>query len=171
MRKTFSEWKPVFYTVVVLALIAIVCQMALSQGFGPPQGQPHGRSGGQGQDRPAPPDPTSRLNHALTDAGAPALSSDQQAQIQALFETLHQAMEANKPDQSTQSLHQAYESAIQAGDLAAAQADAATIASQMAATQAANMKAEAAFAVGLVNVLKSNPSQIQALQQRMGADG
>jgi hypothetical protein len=115
-------------------------------------------------------DPLGMLKHALTDASAPALSTQQEQQLTQLIA----AFRDNRPDGPNETLeaaHHLYDNAIAAGNLAAANAQAAIIAQQIGADASAHLQAEAKFKIDALNVLKSNANQISALTQQFGTAG
>ena len=65
----------------------------------------------------------------------------------------------------------AYDNAIVAGNLAAANAQAAIIAQQISTDANTHLQAEAKFKIDALNVLKGNANQITALTQRFGTAG
>src|SRR4029079_2770190 len=72
------------------------------------------------------PDPLGFLKRAITEANAPALTTDQETQLTALITSFRNA-EPKGPDEALQAAHKAFNAAVLAGDLAAAQAQVATI--------------------------------------------
>ena len=116
-------------------------------------------------------DPLRPLKQALEDAGAQQLSSDQEGQLRALVKSFHDSQPRPGPDDPMRAAHRAYDQAILAGDVAAAQAQATTIANQMAATGSAQLRAEAGFQVQVLNILKAAGNQLPALLQRFGSAG
>jgi hypothetical protein len=145
----------------------IFCFASLCLAVGVLMAQPRRPQGPQG---PPERDPLGGLKHALTEAGAPALSTQQEQQLTQLIE----AFRDNRPDGPNETLeaaHHAYETAIAAGNLAAANAQAAIIAQQISADASARLQAEAKFKIDVLNVLKSNANQITALTQQFGTAG
>jgi len=78
----------------------------------------------QGQPR----DPLGFLKHAITEAGGPALTAQQETDLLALIESTRPAPPA--PDDSLKAAHEAFAAAVIAGDVATAQAQAAIIAAK-----------------------------------------
>jgi len=117
------------------------------------------------------PDPLMPLKHALEDAGAPALTSQQEDQLKTLVKNLRDARRSQAPDDALRTAHRAYDQAILAGNAAAAQAQATTIANQIAAHTSAHLQAEATFKINVLNILKTNDNQVGLLQQRFGTAG
>ena len=75
------------------------------------------------------------------------------------------------PEDAMRAAHRAYDQAILAGDVAAAQSLATTIANQMAAIGTAQLRAEAGFQVQVLNILKAGGNQVPSLLQRFGSAG
>jgi hypothetical protein len=140
---------------------------ALCLGVGALMAHPQHQQGPQG---PPQHNPLAVLKHALTEAGAPALSTQQEQQLTQLIE----AFRDTRPDGPSETLaaaHRAYDNAIIAGNLSAANAQAAIIAQQISADINTRLQAEAKFKIDALNVLKSNASQMAALTQRFGTGG
>jgi len=121
-------------------------------------------------------DPLRPLKQALEDAGASQLSSDQEVQLKALIKSFHDSLPkpgppGPGPDDAMRAAHRAYDQAILAGDVAAAQAQATAIANQMAAIGSAQLRAEASFQIQVLNILKAGGNQLPALLQRFGSAG
>jgi hypothetical protein len=81
---------------------------------------------------PQPPDILAGLKHALEEAGAPALSSAQETQLEDLIKAFRQAQNQSGPSDAVQAAHRAYDAAILAGNLSAAQSQATIIANALA---------------------------------------
>ena len=142
--------------IVLLLSFAIILPTTLAQ-----------RPGGP----PQPPDVLAGLKHALEEAGAPALSSAQETQLEDLIKAFRQAQSQSGPSDAVQAAHHAYDAAILAGNLSAAQAQATIIANALASATGARLQAQAKFEIDALNVLKTNPNQINALLQRVGSAG
>lgn len=112
----------------------------------------------QGQPR----DPLGFLKHAISEAGGPALTAQQETDLLALIEASRPTPPA--PDDSLKAAHEAFAAAVVAGDLAAAQAQAAIIAAKQAHFGTTRLAADAKFAVSAVGILKSG-GQLAALLQ------
>ena len=121
--------------------------------------------------QPSPPDPLARLNRALTDAGAPALNSTQEAQLTALITTARSNRPGHQPSPEVQAARAAYNNALLAGDTNTAVAQAAVIANATTAEIKTRLEADANFVVQALNILKSNGDQIGALQKSIGNEG
>lgn len=117
------------------------------------------------------PDSLRGLKHALETASAPALSSQQEEQLKTLIQQFRESRKSQGPNEALGAARKAYNDAIQAGDVAAASAQAQTIANLVAAQSSENLKAEAGFAIQALAVIKSNQQQYDALVQQFGASG
>ncbi len=117
------------------------------------------------QDRPQR-DALGFLKRAMTEANAPALTPDQEAQLKALITDFRNARPAG-PDEALDAAHTAYRNAILAGDLATAQAQATIIASRTAELSNTRLQAQAKFQIDVLSVLKSG-GQLDALKQKFG---
>lgn len=106
------------------------------------------------------------LKRALTEAGATALTSDQEMQLNTLITNYRNAL-PNGPDETLKAARAAYDAAVLAGDLTAAQAQATIIANRMAELSGARLQAEAKFQTDVVAVLKGG-GQLDALKQKLG---
>ncbi len=127
----------------------------------------------QPQQRPPAPPPhdlLAGLKHALTEAGAAALSAQQEQQLTQLIEAAHEN-HPKGPNETMEAARRAYDNAIVAGNLSAANAQAAIIVQQITTDTTARLQAEAKFKIDALSVLKSNSSQIAALTQRIGTAG
>jgi len=120
---------------------------------------------------PQPPDVLAGLKHALEEAGAPALSSAQETQLEDLIKAFRQSQSQNGPSDAVQAAHHAYDAAILAGNLSAAQSQATIIANALSSATSARLQAQAKFEIDALNVLKTNANQINALLQRVGSAG
>ncbi|MDA2938040.1 hypothetical protein MYX75_07245 [Acidobacteria bacterium AH-259-A15] len=127
------------------------------------------RFGGLGTDGPRTRDPLVILKRALSDAGAPALTAEQEGQLTSLIQDFRQARQPQGPNSSLQTARRAYEDAILAGDFAAAQAQAAIIADQTASSINASLQAQAEFKIQLLTML--NADQVSFLSERVGTKG
>jgi hypothetical protein len=113
-------------------------------------------------------DPLGFLKRMLTEAGAAGLTSDQETQLNALITDFRSARPA-EPDGSLMAAQTAYSNAILAGDLEAAQAQAAIIASRTAELAKARLQAVTKFQIDALSVLKSG-GQLDALKQKLGSE-
>jgi hypothetical protein len=146
------------FILCMLALVSVIVgtTFALAQGPGVPRERPQ-------------PEPLRGLKHALTEAGAPALSAEQESALKTLVSDFRANLP--QPDESVRTAHQALDAAILSGDLAAAQAQAAAIANANAVNMSARLRAEAALKIQVLGVLKTNEAQLTALVQRFGESG
>ncbi len=114
-------------------------------------------------------DPLMRLKKTLEEAGAPALSADQETQLKALAEARHSNPPAG-PGTEFETARAAYDAAILTGDLAKANAQAAIIANLGTAATKARLEADAKFKLDVLAVLKTG-GQLSALTQKLGSEG
>lgn len=116
------------------------------------------------------PDPLAGLKNALQNAGATALTSEQESSINALITTFRST---HQPSQNTavQNAQSAYETAILNGDSATAASQAAIIANAQSADMAQRQADAAVFAIGFINILKTESGQVDALIAKLGSSG
>jgi hypothetical protein len=127
--------------------------------------------GPPGQRGPAqPPDPMRQLNNALQQAGAPALTADQAKQILSLVENFRTSTRPAPPSGAVQQARVSYESAILNGDLAAATAQIPTLVGEQTGNAPARMQGEAALAINILQVLRTNGDQLALLQKSMNGN-
>ena len=107
------------------------------------------------QDRPLPPNPLTFLRHALEEASAPALTTQQEEQLTALITAFHEARRSQIPNESVRVAHESYDAAILAGNEGTAQAQAAAFANVLAAQTAARLKEETTFKINALEILSS----------------
>ena len=129
-------------------LIAFIGILMTGGALAHPQGQPR--------------DPLGFLKHAISQAGGPALTTQQETDLLALIESARPTPPG--PDDDLKLAHEAFATAVLAGDAATAQAQAAIIAARQAQFGATRLAAEAKFAVSAVGILKSG-GQLSALLQ------
>lgn len=110
-------------------------------------------------------DPLGFLKHALAEAGASALTSDQETQLNTLITNFRNAR-PSEPDATLKAAHTAYIAALLSGDLSAAQAQAAIIASHTSDLSSARLQAVTKFQIDALAVLKGG--QLDALRQKLG---
>ena len=84
-------------------------------------------SGGSNQTR----DPLGALKRAITQANAPALTTQQETDLNALI-TSYRSTQPTEPDEALEAARDAFNAAILAGNLSAAQAQATVIATRSA---------------------------------------
>ena len=146
------------FIICMLALLSVIVgtTFALAQGPGAPRERPQ-------------PEPLRGLKQALTEAGAPALSTEQESALKTLVSDFRANLP--QPDESVRTAHQALDAAILSGDLAAAQAQAVAIANANAVNMTARLRAEVALKIQVLGVLKTNEAQLTALVQTFGESG
>ncbi len=140
---------------IFLKAVALFCLMLM------------GLQGSNAQDRTQR-DQLAGLKRALSEAGATALSTDQETALKTLI-TDYQASRSTTPDAALVAAQTAFENAILAGDLATAQAQAAIIATRKAAVELAALQAEATFKTSFLKTLTT--AQLSALTTRFGTSG
>lgn len=113
-------------------------------------------------------DSLSSLRSAIAQAGATALTTDQETQLNTLITTF-QAAQPDDFDEALEAARTAYRTAILAGDQAAAQAQAAIIVSRITELTNAKLQAEIQFQIGVLAVLRTG-GQLDTLIQVFGAD-
>lgn len=136
--------------------LALLCLLAASAPLALAQRGPQGESLGF-------------LKRALTDAGAPALTAEQETKLQELGTAYREARKPAGPDESLKAAHQAYDTALLNGDLAGAQAQAALIANRSAEVMAKHLQVQAQYVIDVAAVLKSG-GQWEALKQKFGEE-
>ena len=119
---------------------------------------------GQRRDR----DSLGFLKHALSEAGASALTTEQESQLNTLISSFHSAAPKG-PDETLEAAHTAYVAALMSGDTAAAQTQAGTISSRTAELSSARLQASTKFQVEALATLKSG-GQLDALRKKFGDD-
>src|SRR5207248_3996328 len=102
------------------------------------------------------------------EAGALALTTTQETQLNTLITNFQDAL-PDEPDAIIEVAGAAFYTAILAGDLAAAQAQAAVIANRAATWVNVRLIAEAQFEIGVLAALKSG-GQLDLLRQKLGDD-
>jgi len=113
-------------------------------------------------------DPLRSLKRAITEANAPALTTDQETQLNTLITTYKDAL-PDEPDEALEAAREAFDAAILAGNLTEAQAQAAIIATRTAELTNNKLGAEAAFEIGALAVLKTG-GQYDPLVTKYGAE-
>jgi hypothetical protein len=113
-------------------------------------------------------DPLAALNRAISRAGATALTSDQQTQLNTLLANYEAAL-PDEDDATLDAARTAYNDAVLADNLAAATAQATIIANHTAALTSARLQAKAQLQIGVLGVLKSG-GQLDALIAAFGQD-
>ncbi len=115
-----------------------------------------------------PRDPIAFLKHAIGEAGAPALTTDQETQLNTLITNFKNAQPTER-DAALTAAREAYNGAVLAGDLAAAETQAALIVGRLAELNNARLRAEAKFEIDVLTLLK-NGGQLEPLIAKFGAD-
>lgn len=140
--------------ILTIIILCLTTALALAQ---PPQ-------------RPQP-DPLGGLKRALAEAGAPELSSQQATQLEALVKQFRDGLAGQQPDETVRNAENAYQAAILAGNLAAANAQATIIANTLASQTRTRLETSANYKIQAINILKANNQQLTALVQRFGTIG
>ena len=147
-------------SVFLLCVVVTSFQSTFAQGPQPPPLPPDGSPGARLS--------LNALTHALAAAGAPALTSDQEEQLTTLMTAFREAQRPERPDPATNP-RSAYDEAIVAGNLAAAQDQASVIAGHVADRVEKNLESEADFKIQALGVLTEE--QQTALLRRTGTVG
>jgi hypothetical protein len=106
------------------------------------------------------------LRRAIAEANATALSADQETQINTLL-SAYKAAPPDGEDDVLEAAREAFDNAVLAGDLAAAQTQAAILANRASTLTAGRLQAEAVFEIGVLAALKSG-GQLDPLIQKFG---
>lgn len=160
MKKSKLSLRAILMAVLTLAVVVATSQISFAQrpgGGGPPVG---------GQ-----PDVLAGLKHALADAGAADLSTQQEEQLKALITQARNSAGAPQNSDAVMDARKTYEAAVLAGNTAAANAAAQTIANAIAAGITEGLQNKAGFDVQALAILKSNQQQYNALLARFGSKG
>lgn len=102
-----------------------------------------------------PTDPLASLKRAIIQAGAPALSTNQETALTTLITEYKAELPTEGGDEVLEAAREAYDAAILAGDLAAAQVQITMITTRAGQLQEARMQSEARFGIAVVGLLKS----------------
>jgi hypothetical protein len=113
-------------------------------------------------------DPLRGLKRAITEANAPALSADQETQLNTLITAYRDAL-PDEPDAALEAARDAFDAAVLAGALTAAQAQATIIANRTAELTNTRLRAEAAFEIAALASLKTG-GQYDPLVAKFGAE-
>lgn len=108
------------------------------------------------------------LKRAITEANAPALTADQETQLNTLITAYRDAL-PDEPDEALEAAREAFDAAILAGNLTAAQAQATIIANRTAELTNNKLRAEAAFEIGALAALRTG-GQYDPLVTRFSAE-
>ena len=114
-------------------------------------------------------DPLVSLRRALNKAGATALSSAQEQQLNDLITSFKSERKAQGQDSALQSARKNYEAAILTGDVANATNAADELAKLLSTRLSARLEANASFRAKAYTVLQSD--QISALESSIGKNG
>jgi hypothetical protein len=118
------------------------------------------------QGRPS--DPLASLKRSITLAGAPALSTTQETALNSLITEFKNA-QPDEADEVLETAREAYDAAIIAGDLSAAQVQITIITTRTAQIQDGRMQEQAKFGIAVLAVLKSG-GQYDLLVTKFGSD-
>jgi len=113
-------------------------------------------------------DPYAALKRAITQAGAPTLSTTQETALTTLVNEFKAAL-PDEEDEALSAAREAYDAAIIAGDLAAAQVQITIIATRTAQLQDARLQAQAKYGIAALGVLKSG-GQYEPLVAKYDSD-
>ena len=113
-------------------------------------------------------DPLASLKRAITEANAPELTTAQETQLNMLITNFKDAL-PDEPDEALEAARDAYDAAILAGNLTAAQAQAMIIAARFAQLNNARLQVEARFKIDALALLQSG-GQLAPLKQKFGDD-
>jgi hypothetical protein len=115
---------------------------------------------GQPPDRPfrgaGPMNGISFLNRALEDAGATALSSDQETQIQALLDSIRKTLVSQEPDAELQAALSAYQQAVLSGNLTGARSAATALAAKETQRSQTRLEQQADWIIQLTALLTAD---------------
>jgi len=109
------------------------------------------------------------LKHALEEAGATALSADQETQIQGLVDTMRESSASRQPDESLITALSAYRNAVVAGDMTGVKSAAATLALKEADNSRLRLEDQATWIIQILALLA--PDQLNKLIARFEPDG
>lgn len=146
MKLTNQIAQNVIKTAMVLCITLASVQLAMAQGVRPTR------------------DTLAGLKHALQEAGAAALTADQESALNTLITAFRENNRPQEPSTELQAAHKAYNDAILAGNADAAKVAQAQLDSLFAALSAARQQARITFDVSAVKILTS--AQVSALVQK-----
>jgi hypothetical protein len=109
------------------------------------------------------------FNNALQAAGAPALTSEQEASIKALIAEFRESHQKPAQDTAIQGVRTAFENAVLNGDLATATDKAEALGEAQAKEMVRREIDTAAFAISVIDVLKTGSGQVSAMVAQMDA--
>jgi len=93
------------------------------------------------------------LKQALTEAGAPTLSSAQEEQLDQLISSYRESMFPSSPDENLVTARSAFQESVLSGDLTGAKAAAATLAKLQTAAMQERLEGQAAFMIQAMAIL------------------
>jgi Spy/CpxP family protein refolding chaperone len=146
-----EKFRSIMVSIVSLCLLVASAQMATAQ------------------ERDRSRDVLQPLKQALQRAGAPELSDAQETRLENIIATYRESRREQEPSEALIAAERAFDNAIVAGDLTAAQAQATIIAQELAAASKARLDAEAGFKVQVLSVLTD--TQKSTLLQQLGSVG
>ncbi len=157
MNKRIKRFHVGYLTAIALCMVAMLAGTALAQG----------RMGRMGQGQPQ--NLLMPLKNALQNAGAVALSSDQETKISTLITNFRAANQPAAPSADVQAARLKYDDAILAGQTAVASAQIPILVANQTSQASSRLMSDAAFAMAVVQVL--TPDQVSTLVNRMGSGG
>ena len=113
-------------------------------------------------------DPLTGLKRAISQASAPALTTQQETDLTALI-TAYKSAQPDTEDTTLQTARDAFDAAIIAGNLTTAQTQADAIAARQAVLSAARLKLQAKFEIDVLTNLK-NGGQLTPLITKFDED-
>lgn len=113
-------------------------------------------------------DPLAGLKRAISQAGAPALSTAQETALTTLLTDFRNAA-PDGPDDALETAQDALQAAIVAGDLAAAQVQITIITTRTAQLQDARLQSQAKLSIAIIAILKTG-GQYDLLVTKFGVD-
>jgi hypothetical protein len=157
MNKRINRLRVGYLMVIALCMVAMLAGTALAQG----------RMGRMGQGQPQ--DLLMPLKNALENAGAVALSSDQETRISTLIANFRAANPPTTPSADFQAARLKYDDAILASQTAVASAQIPILVATQTSQAGTRLLADTAFAIAVVQALTAD--QVGALAKRMGSGG
>jgi Spy/CpxP family protein refolding chaperone len=109
------------------------------------------------------------LKQALEEAGATALSADQEKQIQALVDSIRDSFTSKQPDESLMAALSAYQDAVLSGNLTDAKSAAASLATKEAENSRARLEEQANSMIQIMALL--TPGQLNKLIAHFDTEG
>lgn len=146
MKLTNHATQTAIKAALLLCVVAMSVQLAMAQGIRPQR------------------DALGGLKHALQEAGAAALTADQETALNTLISSFRENNRPQGPSTELQAARKAYDDAILAGNADAAKAAQAQIDGLISAGAATRQQAHINFAVAAVKILTG--AQVTALVQK-----